>query len=266
MTLLEIVQDVLDMVGLDQVNDISATEHAEMAARNVRRVYDELLTRIDIRTKKTLLKVEALSDSSLPNYLKLPTKLDNLEYFRYNVQTADETSSQFKTIPFVMPEEFLERTSTRNDTDSNIKTVTDPTGVELFIRDDRAAQYWTTFDDVHMVFDAYDKEVDDAMQESKTLAYGEMRTDFQFTNDYLLPLEPVWIIYVREEAANKMFALVKQSINSKLNSDARAAKVAAQRNKSRVRVNPLAKAPNFARKGSQGNSTSRNSILKIGRN
>jgi hypothetical protein len=48
--------------------------------------------------------------------------------------------------------------------------VTDLNGTPLFILNDAAPTYWTTFDDENIVFDSYDSEVGDTLLSAKSLA------------------------------------------------------------------------------------------------
>ncbi len=68
------------------------------------------------------------------------------------------------------PEDFLQLLSNRKSTHPNVKTVVDASGVELLIIDDKAPEFYTSFDDEWLVFDSYNKHVDDTLQKSKTQA------------------------------------------------------------------------------------------------
>src|SRR5690606_12360987 len=69
---------------------------------------------------------------------------------------------------YLYPDDFLRMCSQRTKTTENARTVLDVSGVPLIIKTNKAPSVWTSFDDEYLVCDSYDKEVEDALQKSKT--------------------------------------------------------------------------------------------------
>lgn len=248
MTLLEMVQDVLDLLEVDQVNSIDDTDLARQTVSLIRIAYEELLSNSDVPSQRGLLKMESLSDLSKPNYLKYPKVLDNLESFKYNITNSDGTT-QLRDVPFIEPQEFLDRVLSRNKNDTNITLITDSSGIDLFIRTDRDPEYWTSFDNTFMVFDGYNSDVEDTLQESKTVAFGIQDLTFQATNDFEFNnLSRQFLNHIRKEAAATLSVTHRQQGNAKFEEDAREFRAEGRKNSRKVSVDPMSSLPDYSKK------------------
>jgi hypothetical protein len=170
MTLLEIVQRTLDVMNHDSVNSISDTTESRQIAEEARVVYYELMDREDWPHLIKLLALEPPPGLAYPNYLKIPVDVVRIDEIKYEATEDGETRRQFKLVKYLPPYDFLELTHLRQSDADNIDTVTDLNGVPLFILNDIAPCYWTTFDDDYIVFDSYDSEIDDTLLEDKSMA------------------------------------------------------------------------------------------------
>jgi len=170
LTLLEIVQRVLDAMNHDNVNSISDTIESSQIAEEARVVYYDLMDRSDWPHLLKMLPMESVVDVTRPNYLKIPTDVVRIDDLRYEATESGASFREFVTVTYLEPTEFLDLVLTRRTSESNVITVPTFSDVDLFIIDDEAPTYWTTFDDEYLVFDSYDKGVDTTMQGGKSLA------------------------------------------------------------------------------------------------
>ena len=186
MTLLDIVQDILNSMDSDEVNSISETVEADQVAQIVKTTYYELISRRDWPHLKELFSLDGLSDNDYPTYFKIPSRIIEMREFKYDVKKTGETRRKFKEIKYLTPEDFLCYTNARNSDADNIREISDISGVKLLIRDDNAPTYWTSFDDEYIVCDSYDSAVDSTLQESKNQCFG-IREPLWTAEDTFIP-------------------------------------------------------------------------------
>jgi len=149
MTLLEIVQDVLNDLDSDEVNSISDTVEATQIANVCRSVYYDVITTVDLPEHTELMRVTGLSDSTRPNFMDA-NNITEIKELRYNVS---ETAGQieYSLVNYLLPDEFIQRIVKRDTSSSEIILVTDPTsGISLPIDNSRMPTYYTSFDDRYL--------------------------------------------------------------------------------------------------------------------
>lgn len=171
LTLLELTQRVLDAMNHDNVNSISDTIESTQIAKEAKHVYYELMDRDDWPHLMKIINLEALADTSKPNYLRIPTDVVRIDEIKYEVTQSGDTNRTFDKIDYLSPNDFMYRVLNRNSSESDVTTVTNDDGVPMFILNDERPYYWTTFDDDYIVFDSYDSAVDTTLQASKSIAH-----------------------------------------------------------------------------------------------
>lgn len=215
LTLLEMVQDILNDMDADEVNDIDDTVESQQVAQVIKTCYFEIIGTRNWPHLKKLLQLEAIGDLTKPNYLKIPDTVKELEMIRYESQKITDSKIYVKDIHFKHPDDFLRYVSMRDSSLSTITTVTDFSGVKLFIYNERAPEYWTTFDDEYIVFDSYDSAIDDTLKTSKNSCIAYVNPTWERSNDAIpdLPIEafPAFL----EEAKSTAFLALKQMANQK---------------------------------------------------
>jgi hypothetical protein len=213
-TLLEIVQEILNDLDSDEVNSINDTVEAAQVASIVRATYNEMISNRNWPHLKKIIKLDALG-TSYPNYLKLPDNVKELISVKYNVIGDGETRVQYKDLTWKYPDDFLQYTYSRNSDNSNVEQIQDISGVVLLILNDTAPQYWTTFDDEHIVCDAYDSAVDDSLQANKSQAIVYQETAWVHTDGAYPNLPEEAFSALIEEAKSTAFIVLKQMANQK---------------------------------------------------
>lgn len=194
LTVLEMVQDILNDLDSDEVNSINDTVEAVQIAQQIKTSYFELIGNRNWPHLKSLFQLTGLADATTPTHFLLPEdvkEIDNLVLVRYNKRKAADTRDKYATVDYLTPEGFLQQINGRNSSESNIQTVTDLGGANLYIRNDIAPSFWTSFDDEHLVFDAFDLGVDATLQTSKTQAVGFREPAFTIADSFIpdLPSE-----------------------------------------------------------------------------
>jgi hypothetical protein len=220
MTLLEIVQDVLNDMDSDEVNSISDTVEATQIANICRSVYYDVITTIDPPEHTGLMAVTGLSDSSKPNFMDADS-ITEIKELRYNVSdTAGEL--EYKLIGYIPPDEFVQRIVSRDTTQTEVILVQDPaSGISIPILNNKMPDYYTSFDDRYLCFDSYDSTVDSTLQSSKTMVLGIKIPSFTLTNSAVPDIDDTLFPYYLAEVKSRALSLLKGGPDPKVEQFAR---------------------------------------------
>lgn len=236
MTLLEMTQNILTDMEDDEVNSISDTSSSYSVAQVIINCYYELVDELSLPGNNRLIELEAVSDVSKPNYLKLPDSYTALHWFKYDGQD----------IRYLNPWEFL-RFVEKRDTG---QTVVDYGGVSMKIDNTTAPTYWTSFDDTYLVLDSFNSDVDSTLQQSKSQAFIQLESRFELTDDAIPDLPSRLFPTLLAKAKSWCFVNFKQVSNTKAEQTERRGLVRHQNDM--VRTNgpkPMDRLPNYAKNG-----------------
>ena len=212
-TLLDMVQDILNDMDADNVNSIQDTVESDQVANIVKSCYLEMMSNRNWPHMRKLCQMDAVNDLTKPNYLKIPVNLKEMVFFKYQVQKNETDSPVVDTIKFLYPDEFLNVISRRSG--DNVQIVTDFSGAPLPIYNDRAPQYWTTFDDVHIVTDSYNQDIDTTLQASRSLCMAFFMPTWTMEDEFIPDLPAEAFSALIEEAKSTAFVALKQMANQK---------------------------------------------------
>ena len=216
MTLLDMVRSILSSMNSDDVDRHDLTTESMRVAEILRDTYFELMAARDWKSKKRLIQFEHSGDPERPNYLKAPDNLEELVLLEYSNTPLREGVMDYQPLKYLTNEAFLRKTAYIGKIDTrNVREVIDPSGVRFSIITNKAPEYWTTFDDKHIVTDSYDKSLDDALQVHKTRAVGFVGPEWKMEDDFVpeLPLDAFPALL--EEARSTSFFNIKQMVNDK---------------------------------------------------
>jgi hypothetical protein len=248
MTLLEMVQNILSALDSDEVNDINDTLEAIQVAEVIKETFFEQFNNIETPSSRSLIKLDALSDVNSPNYLEYNEDLKDIHWIKYK---NDRANGKFETVCYVTPEEFLEICLSYTSTTDNVFLTTDPiSGVQYYIKNNRAPAYYTCFDETYLAFDSYDVTYDATLQSSKTIVYGTKHPAFSMTNDFTPPIPHNLFPLLLAEAKSTCFLNLKQVASSKEEQRARRQRIRMQNDQFKSREQQwrhINNGPNFAR-------------------
>lgn len=215
LTLLELTQDILNDLDSDEVNSIDDTVEASQVAQIIRTCYFEMIGHRNWPHLRKLVQMEAINDVTRPNYLVLPERLKELISFRYDKTRASGTNLILGSVEYKDPDSFLRFINGRNSSADNVIEVADHSGITLLVVDNAPPTYWTSFNDMHVVCDSYDKEVDDTLKKSKTECVAYINPLWVRSNDAIpdLPIEAFPALL--EESKSTVFLALKQQANEK---------------------------------------------------
>jgi hypothetical protein len=249
MNLLEIVQDILNEIDSDAVNSITDTVESEQIAQIVKTAYFEIISKRNWPHLRKLFQFSHVGDLNKPNYLRLPPRIKELEFFKYECQDSEEGKIELKAIIYKYPDEFLQYISNRNSKDATVSTVIDFSGSKLLIKNNIAPTYWTSFDDEYIVTDSYDQAVDDTLQSSKTQCYGYIFPTWAHEDTFIPDIPDEVFPALLAEAKSTAFVSVKQMVNQKV--EQKAARQQRWLSQSAWSAKGGIRYPNYGRKGNR---------------
>lgn len=220
MTLLDIVQDILNDMDGDEVNSIDDTFESQQIAQIVKSTYYAIISNRNWAHTKQTLQIEPSGNTALPTHMYLQQDIKEMSFFNYNKAKITDNKKVYRPIRYLQPDDFLRVINRRDDSQDNIDVITDPTGVELLIKNDLAPEYYTSFDDQTLVFDSYDKEVESTLQKSKVQAQAYVVPDWSPVDDFVpdLPIEAFTALL--EEAKSRAMLKLKQVADEKAEQEA----------------------------------------------
>lgn len=202
-TVLELVQTILSDIDGDEVNSISDTEESEQVARIVKSTYESIVSHTTWPHTRRAVALTPRSDSNYPTHMVFNENVKELISVFYNKADLGETRKDYKEINWVDPDDFLRKTNVRNNDETTVDVIIDDSGIELLIRNDKAPEYFTSFDDVNLVFDSYDSAVDSTLQESKFQAQAYIVPTFTMSDSFEPDLPPDAFSLLQEEATSR---------------------------------------------------------------
>lgn len=215
MTLLEMTQDILSDMDSDEVNSINDSVESLQVAQIIKSTYYNIIDGRDYDFLYELFQLEASGNSDRPTHMKLPENIIDLKYIKYNTRKSTDTKDKYVKIKYLMPEDFMEIVDKRDSSKSDVTVVTDATGISINIKNDKAPEYFTSFDDENLVFDAYDSVLDTTLQKNKTQCHGKRSVTFTLLDTFTPDLPVQMFTYLLAEAKSNCFATLKQLPNAK---------------------------------------------------
>ena len=204
-TLLDMVNSILVDMGRGRVNDLGQTPEADRVESIAKDVYYQFISRKLWPNKRQLTELESLSDLSRRTCLKVPNSVSRVEEISYNTGTLAQPT--WRSLCYLEPEEFAARLL-GNPSDQAEYTSTEIDSVTMFIRNDGAPSYWTSFDDETIILDSYDRTKEDTVQGSKTAAWVYSEPSWPLTKDDRVDIParyyPTYLALVKSTATEKI--------------------------------------------------------------
>jgi len=227
-TLLTLTQNILSDLDSDEVNSIYDTVEALQVAQIVINTLEAEFGNIDLPAFNKIMQLESVSDPARPNYLRFNNDVQSIKWLRYR---DERNQNRYKDIHYLTPSSFFDRLTMDTGTGRNTAAVTDPSGVTYYIRTNSAPTFYTSVDNNYLIFDSYDSDYDDTLQEGKTFALGATSVaDGVLSDDYVPPIPSNYFALLLAESKATAFLTLKQMPSPKSEQIAR-------RQRSRVQNN-----------------------------
>lgn len=194
LTLLDTVKTYLNAIDGFMIDSITETDEAYRAARIARDVYLRLFSDVsNFKPHGRVLPLESLADLSKPTHLLIPESVQRIQDSVLEYNLDDERTSYYQ-LTYLQPLEFLRLIRNRTGTDTGAVVVTEDTGSEYVVYNNRQPQHWTSFDDQHIVMDSWNLEESDTVVASRTRMYATVIPTFVLEDDFVVPI-PVHLEY-----------------------------------------------------------------------
>lgn len=259
-TLLEITIDVLNAVDGDEVNSIADTVESLQIAKDIENVYYDIIGRKDWQFLRKLKPLDSISDSEKPTHLIMPENVSKFEMLTYNKRKDSNPARNFFTeVDYVYPDEFLVRVNQRDNTQDNYEVITDFDGATFVIRTDAHPTFYTSFDDKHVIMDAYNNKLESTLQGKNTQALLFIIPSWKTTDTFVpeLPAE-MFPLFVAECMT---FAIAKRSDGLIQKTEQTAGRQQRHLSQTHGRVQEGVRLPNYGRTPRKQGSTNTRSKL-----
>lgn len=255
-TLLAMTQDILASMDSDQVNSINDNIESQQVAKVIRTVYNDIITRADLKELKVLFNLTASGTSAQPTLMTIPNNIIAIEWVKYNKIRDGDTDADWQPVYYLALDQFMElmlsyKVSTGNITNFTYTPSIGGSTLQFYCQNDIAPTWYTTIDDNQLIFDSYDSDVDTTLQSSKTTCYGQQTVTFSMTDTYIPPLEDHQFMLLFNEACARCHAEIKQAANLEAKAEGRKQWIHLQKTKESTpqKVPALNKLPNYGRRG-----------------
>jgi len=248
-TLLSFVQSILSDMDSEPVNSIADSDEAEQIASVIEDTYYNMVVARLIPNIQELISLVALSDSTRPTHFRYDasgsSKIKDICKIEYNISSVTGEYS-WREVKFLEPIAFISRMQYNGSNNLIVEDVNSSTKISVIT--DKMPQYYTSFDNEHIVMDSYDSTVDTTLQASKTRSLATRIPSFDKTSDTFVPdiddnLKPMLLA----EAKSVCFSLFKSGSDPKIEQSARRLKSYTQNDK--FHTKPANKRTNYGRKG-----------------
>lgn len=253
-TLLELTQEVLSSLDGDEVNSISDTTESAQVATIVRRVYYDIISRSNLPEHFDLFELTASGDSLKPTLMYRPARVNQLIWIKYDKIMDGETAPNYQMVDYKDPTSFLAMMDSLNTDETDVASFThtiEGDSITFNYRNDKAPDWWTSFDDYTFVFDSYDAEVDTTLQKNKTKCYGLVDVTWTHNDAFTPDLDAQQFSLLVNEAKSLAWAELKQAQHMKAEQSARRQWIHLQQSKNALpakRGEFFSNLPNYGRR------------------
>jgi hypothetical protein len=214
LTLLQVINYYNDHTDGFRISTIDDTIESQQIASIAEKVFYDLNNDVFGNNHlESLIQLEALADNTRPNYLKLPDDALDIknDTVLYNIST-DITEIDMQEITYLTPLEFLNKIGSKKVKSTN-QIVTDFNGYRMTIDNNKAPQFYTSFDDEHLVFDSFNSTVESTLQQSKNGIITQLQRSFVKSDGYVIDF-PEWfhMTYLNQVMAEASAALREEPL------------------------------------------------------
>ena len=219
-TLLEMCQDILNDTGSDPVNSINDTPEALQVAQIIKTTYYNLVSNRNWPQEKRSFVMDNVSDSLTPTHLQLPSACKELTSFFYDQKRAASDRKRLIAMKYISPEEFLDRSNSLNEDNTNVQLVVDTGGVTFKVRNDVPPTWWTSFDDNYIVMNSFDSIVEATVQNSNSQSTGYFEEVFTFSDTFVPTMPTEAFASLLAEAKAQSWLVLRQEQNVRIEREA----------------------------------------------
>ena len=107
LTLLEMVQDILEDINGDEVNSINDTEESTQVAGHIKKTYRNLVSNSNWPHTRELVTLTPRSDSTKPTHFTVQEDVKLLEEVYYNTEKTGASDKNYTKMDYLPLSEFM---------------------------------------------------------------------------------------------------------------------------------------------------------------
>lgn len=259
LTLLDMTQEILSNLSSDEVNSIGDTTESLQVANIIKQKYRDIVNRSGTPEHEQLIQLTPSNDSDKPVLMLVPENVKRIEWVKYYDDTdADVSSDSYRYVILLPVQQFVEMVNSFNPTETNVSSfvfTNGDTSFNLRYMDDRQPSYCAIIANRYVVFDSFDQTVDDTLQASKTMCYGQISPTFRMEDDFIPDLDESAFSLLLNEAKALAFYELKQMPHVKAEQEIKRQWSSVSKNKSVVnQPSYFDSLPDFGRRGRANSS------------
>ena len=226
-TLLQVCQTYLDATSGFYVDSIFDTDESQQVANVAERIYYKMVQEypnlLFTMKERTL---DAVSDPTRPNYMLIPKDVQKIQESKLWYNVDEDGSLNWKQLTYLSPLDFIAATANKKTTNTiEVEGYDENT---MLVNTNKHPSYFTSFDNKYVVFDSYQKDVDDTLQASKTRLVVSEEPVFLIEDDFVIPIPNHLSETYMDMVLNECLALIYQQPNGMIAQRARVAKIKLQ--------------------------------------
>jgi hypothetical protein len=229
LTLLDVVQQYLDATSGFYVDSIFDNDEAQQIANIAERIYYEMVQEFpNLLFVQKDVTLDAVSDVTKPNFLLIPSAVQNIKDSELFYNISETGDLQYKPLKYCSPLEFLSITAQYSSKDTSVDVINGFDNQKIPVINDEWPSYFTSFDGVYIVTNAYNSEYDTTMQASKTRVLVTQMPVFLQQDAFLIPIPQHVSTTYLTMVLDECFNLVYQQPNAKISQKARKLRIRLQ--------------------------------------
>ena len=158
-TLLEMVQQVGKSISSDEISTLGESIEAEDIETIVLNVLEDIVNRREWTWRQNQVRRGTPVGGTEVTSLELPDDCDTLQVLRYRNSTDATTNRSYEEVKYIYPEDFLELCEQQAAGNPGTDTVLIGSA-EIFVRNNKPPQFYTSFKQGVVMMDSYDSAVD----------------------------------------------------------------------------------------------------------
>jgi hypothetical protein len=128
LTLLELVQDILNDMDSDEVNSIDDTFESQQIAQIIKSTYFAMMSNRNWSHLKRAIQLRGSTSLAYPTHMTLEEEVKELSFINYDTSKAGNTSKNYTRLRWLEPDDFLRVVNARRSDNENVDTIIDPSG------------------------------------------------------------------------------------------------------------------------------------------
>lgn len=221
MSLLDMVQDVLNDIDSDEVNSIDDTVEATQVAAIVKSTYFAMMSSRNWPHLRKSIQVFPTANLEQPTHMYVADDIKELSFINYDTRKAGATRAVFLPMSWREPEDFLRLTNAYNSDAANVTTVLETSQVDINIMNDRSPTFYTSFDDDTLIFNAIDLARESNLTSTSVQAMAYVMPKWTPSDDFIPDLPEGGFSALVEEAKSRASLKLRQVADQKSEQEAR---------------------------------------------